>query len=263
MVKRGTFVFILAVFLITFLIITSAKGDVKWMGYCGPCKDGELEAASACYYGPYTVHCGNEFGDGWGRDNSFGGVGKGYGRVICGSWWSGWDDTEFPGYGFITYFSVAPTWNNVARHFSSVCNGCGATYLQCQVGWKCISCPTDKRNCDKNDETGYNGCETDILNDPNNCGNCGVKCQSGQICQNGQCGAVNECEQYSPGGWVKPTVDHSPCTGSWDNYVGCVKDSNNNGLYNWKCCPVWDLSIGAVQKLVAKHISELSCPIVN
>lgn len=77
-----------------------------------------------------------------------------------------------------------------------------------------------------------------------------------------QC-VVNECEQYSPGGWVKPTVDHSPCTGSWDNYVGCVKDSNNNGLYNWKCCPVWNSSIGAVQKLVAEHISELSCPIVN
>jgi len=48
---------------------------------------------------------------------------------------------------------------------------------------KAITCPSDRRICGVN-------C-TDIMNDRENCGDCGVSCFPGQMCQTGHC--RNEC----------------------------------------------------------------------
>ncbi len=62
-------------------------------------------------------------------------------------------------------------------------NGVGAC-----VGGMCTlaSCNAGYSDCDGNP---MNGCEFDTLNDPNNCGGCGIKCGSGS-CANATCGCT-------------------------------------------------------------------------
>jgi hypothetical protein len=48
---------------------------------------------------------------------------------------------------------------------------------------KAVSCPSDRRACGAN-------C-TDLMTDPDNCGDCDVSCFPGQLCQTGRC--LGEC----------------------------------------------------------------------
>mgnify|MGYP001216225524 CR=1 FL=1 len=54
---------------------------------------------------------------------------------------------------------------------------------------KSVVCPSDRRACDTN-------C-TDVMNDDNNCGACGVSCGSSKICQQGICQA--RCSYFETG----------------------------------------------------------------
>jgi hypothetical protein len=74
------------------------------------------------------------------------------------------------------------------------CGACGAeceTFLPNARGSLCDSgtcilsgCKTDYADCDK---TLSNGCEVNLLRDANNCGSCGRKCASGEVCYNKKC----------------------------------------------------------------------------
>ncbi len=51
--------------------------------------------------------------------------------------------------------------------------------------------PTDFRDCNGALD---DGCEVDLLSDPNNCGECGKACAGGKPCIDGQCGCPGELE---------------------------------------------------------------------
>jgi hypothetical protein len=76
-------------------------------------------------------------------------------------------------------------------------DNCGACGTECETflpnakgslcsGGKCIisGCKTDYADCDKSIA---NGCEIALRTDANNCGSCGNKCASGQVCYNKKC----------------------------------------------------------------------------
>ena len=71
------------------------------------------------------------------------------------------------------------------------CGGCGNicsfpnAMSVCYEGICSLTyCNTGYANCDNSYD---NGCETNILNDANNCGSCGNKCSDNQYCDNGNC----------------------------------------------------------------------------
>jgi hypothetical protein len=78
------------------------------------------------------------------------------------------------------------TSNNVSHcgACGNVCSFPNATAVciggDCHIG----ACHAGFGNCDNNDG---NGCETDLLTDENNCGQCSYVCGSGETCTNGQC----------------------------------------------------------------------------
>jgi hypothetical protein len=60
-----------------------------------------------------------------------------------------------------------------------------ATGSLCSEGQCIISqCDTDYADCNKNIA---DGCEVDLRLDAGNCGACGVKCDTGQVCYNKKC----------------------------------------------------------------------------
>ena len=76
-------------------------------------------------------------------------------------------------------------------------NNCGACGTECKTflpnakgslcsDGQCVisQCNTGYGDCDKNIA---NGCEVNLLLDASNCGSCGTKCPSGQVCYNKQC----------------------------------------------------------------------------
>ncbi len=69
--------------------------------------------------------------------------------------------------------------------------------------------PTDRRNC--NGEVD-DGCEVDVLVDPNNCGACGNKCAADQPCLKGKCGCPPN-QIFCDGMCVDPKSDDFNCGG--------------------------------------------------
>jgi len=52
------------------------------------------------------------------------------------------------------------------------------------------TCRSGFANCDGNDSSGVNGCETDITRDPGACGRCGNRCAATEDCIGGVCTLV-------------------------------------------------------------------------
>lgn len=90
-------------------------------------------------------------------------------------------------------------------HMTSRCVD-GACELECRNS---TSKHEDRRNCNGEID---DGCEVDVLSDPNNCGACGKVCASGDPCINGKCGcpppSIN-CD----GRCVNPQIDDENCGG--------------------------------------------------
>jgi hypothetical protein len=81
---------------------------------------------------------------------------------------------------------------------------CGACNNACELenaSSECVDsiclvseCDTDWGNCDDDDS---NGCESNLLYDPNNCGSCGIVCTPPELCSSGSC-LVNGCDPGAP-----------------------------------------------------------------
>ncbi|MBN9164187.1 MAG: hypothetical protein J0I07_24700 [Myxococcales bacterium] len=82
----------------------------------------------------------------------------------------------------------------------------GACELECMND---PSRPTDRRNCNGEID---DGCEVDVLVDPNNCGACGKVCPGGQPCVKGKC-ACPPGQLACNGACVDPNRDDENCGG--------------------------------------------------
>jgi len=87
--------------------------------------------------------------------------------------------------------------NDLCIDLDTDIDNCGACGTECKTllpnakgsvcsGGECTlsGCKTDYADCDKSFS---NGCEIYLKNDANNCGSCGKKCPSGQVCYNKKC----------------------------------------------------------------------------
>ncbi|XP_073388238.1 uncharacterized protein [Physcomitrium patens] len=85
------------------------------------------------------------------------------------------------------------------------------------------------KDCDK--DYAKNGCEINVHTDPNNCGNCGIKCGG---CAN----AVPTCK--SGKGEFSCTAPYQNCDNSWSDgwEINVSNDVNNCGGCRKKCSPV-------------------------
>ncbi len=124
-----------------------------------------------------------------------------------GDWMNGCGSDLVSGHS--VYDDSSPFWTSNTTHG-------GMCY--CQEGWG---------DCDLNlAQEGSNGCETDLLNDINNCGACGSACydltnlHGTQACVNGEC--RYSCDE----GWAN-------CDGDWSN--GCEVDLMSD-VYNCGSC---------------------------
>jgi hypothetical protein len=171
--KKAKIGLLLCIFFIMFLfLIVNVEAATKWMGWCGGCY---LGGPPCDPYLSYYKHCGQEFGKYWISDENVGY--HGWLSYPSGSKWDSGIYDEYSSLGL-------PKWANLDKRFSQECNGCPWFYSQCQVAYKCIPCSGGKGNCNEND---VDGCEVNLINDPNNCGSCGRKCVGNEECRYGDC----------------------------------------------------------------------------
>jgi hypothetical protein len=115
--------------------------------------------------------------------------------------------------------TVAPTYDGAAESgcgdTTSDVNNCGTCGNACSGGlntqsWACMSstcvpvCDTGWADCNG----GSDGCETNVANDPNNCGRCPIPCDAGtcaSVCSSGVC-ETGQCATLVPYGY-EPAPD--------------------------------------------------------
>ena len=108
--------------------------------------------------------------------------------------------------------------NNCEQNLSSL----NVSGIKCESGeCKYSSCHTGYGNCDQKK---YNGCETNLTSDANNCGNCGYYCNgynsNSFSCKNSQCCLKSGYNAYSY---------HVCCDKKYKRW------SNSNQAYQYKC----------------------------
>lgn len=97
----------------------------------------------------------------------------------------------------------------------------GSCVPSCQPGWRDCAAPAAPAPDD--------GCESNPLTDPANCGGCGLKCGAGHVAQN-LCSA-GACAPVCEGGWAN--CDKSPPTPGGNN--GC-EQAISNDIQNCGAC---------------------------
>jgi hypothetical protein len=86
---------------------------------------------------------------------------------------------------------------------------CGADQYCQSPSLGCQTCPGSTRDCNRLDQ---DGCESEVLKDPDNCGKCGNSCAAGQTCVKGLCeqgtlytfsGVANDVPISALSGWTE------------------------------------------------------------
>lgn len=129
-------------------------------------------------------------------------------------------------------------------------NNCGKCKFKCELPntdevtcnlgqCKVVKCKTNYGNCDNQD---YNGCETNLSNDANNCGSCNNKCNQNAQCINGACqcnnGYLNCNDQWADGCEVNKYNDPYNCNGCGNvcNLPNVASHICNMGVCNIGIC---------------------------
>lgn len=117
-----------------------------------------------------------------------------------------------------------------------------AGYASC-TGGQCnyqLACRDEWGDCNGDlGVEGGDGCERDILSDPDNCGSCGAKCAPGEACVYGKC----ECQCGGSCYHVTTDIDncgacHSPCPGSRDENAHGAPVCDD-GVCDYRCKVDW------------------------
>jgi hypothetical protein len=105
------------------------------------------------------------------------------------------------------------------------CGGCGVrcpSSEYCERGSCTRRCGPAVRDCDRDVSTGERGCETELRNDSNNCGGCGITCARGLECRDAQCvcaTGTGDCDGNPANGCETSVLDDANC-GACGNVCG-------------------------------------------